>query len=702
MHYLADKAPVTRHYSAKQILKQIANRYMHANPFCGFCVKPSVDSGFRQGVDGLYRIDFSEKYPEAKLGDYAYAYTCIRSDVAQQVTVAANMMCGGEIWINGECVFKTTVQDEQAPCIRRQLINLQAGRNPVLIKARKTSLGFCVGFGEACIAWKPIYLHMPFAGYEEYLGFAWSGLFHEDIYKTPETFPDAALSAPAAFARDYLGNAASWDAGIVYAAAYFRTEAAEDVRLCVETSEETAVYIDGTCCGTGENSFRVEAALLQGEHYLVLETRHQQGKPYHFDVQGSCGHKELTLYASREVSYSGAWLVMGPLREENSRIQARFSLEDVGSTPDGQTYWRAGATQTYFRKLRIADNFGKWSYPLGVVLYGLLHTAAYLEDSAISQYVTDHLKQIVDNEDYAELDGLRFGVPSISRQLVCLGMLDYCGSCGNALLKAYRFAQDTAGYDRIADRVAGYISEKQERLENGMFFRNRVNSAIDCQTVWADDLYMSVPFLCSYYAKTGQRKYLDDAVWQILKFKELLYMPDRKLMSHVFNLNHKKKTMVPWGRGNGWVLFALTELLDVLDERHIYYRDILDFYLEFAQGIQSQQGESGLWHQVLDEHDSYSEISCTAMFVYAFAKGVMAGRLDPSYGEAALAGWNGICAHAVDADGNVYGVCCGSAYSFRSDYYKYELPWIINDTHGTGIVLLAGVEALRLAEKGNM
>ena len=87
------------------------------------------------------------------------------------------------------------------------------------------------------------------------------------------------------------------------------------------------------------------------------------------------------------------------------------------------------------------------------------------------------------------------------------------------------------------------------------------------------------------------------------------------------------------------------------------------------------------------------------MFVYAFAKGVMAGRLDASYVPYALRGWDAICNQAVDAEGNVYGVCCGSAYSFRSDYYKYELPWLINDTHGTGIVLLAGVEAAKLAEK---
>ena len=31
-------------------------------------------------------------------------------------------------------------------------------------------------------------------------------------------------------------------------------------------------------------------------------------------------------------------------------------------------------------------------------------------------------------------------------------------------------------------------------------------------------------------------------------------------------------------------------------------------------------------------------------------------------------------------------------YSFSREYYAYELGWNFNDTHGTGIVLLAGIE----------
>ena len=48
--------------------------------------------------------------------------------------------------------------------------------------------------------------------------------------------------------------------------------------------------------------------------------------------------------------------------------------------------------------------------------------------------------------------------------------------------------------------------------------------------------------------------------------------------------------------------------------------------------------------------------------------------------------------YCIDEDGNIYGVCRGSGYSFREDYYRDDLWCITNDTHGTGIVLIAMIE----------
>ncbi|MGZ7442609.1 hypothetical protein ACLD72_013710 [Paenibacillus sp. TH7-28] len=38
----------------------------------------------------------------------------------------------------------------------------------------------------------------------------------------------------------------------------------------------------------------------------------------------------------------------------------------------------------------------------------------------------------------------------------------------------------------------------------------------------------------------------------------------------------------------------------------------------------------------------------------------------------------------------------GSGYSYNKYYYKDELTWQLNDTHGIGIVLLAGIEVAQL------
>jgi rhamnogalacturonyl hydrolase YesR len=105
-----------------------------------------------------------------------------------------------------------------------------------------------------------------------------------------------------------------------------------------------------------------------------------------------------------------------------------------------------------------------------------------------------------------------------------------------------------------------------------------------------------------------------------------------------------------------------------------------------------------MWHQVLTDHESYPEASCKAMFACAFARGARHGWLPgpETYAGAAFKACEGLARTCVDAGGNIYGVCRGSEFSFPPDYYKNELSWNLNDTRGTGILLLAGVEVLRL------
>ena len=110
--------------------------------------------------------------------------------------------------------------------------------------------------------------------------------------------------------------------------------------------------------------------------------------------------------------------------------------------------------------------------------------------------------------------------------------------------------------------------------------------------------------------------------------------------------------------------------------------------------------ENGMCHQVLDDTESYAEVSSTAMCAAAFARGIRLGILaDNKYAQAAAKAVDSLCRYCIDCEGNIYGVCVGSGYSFRRDYYKYELPWNVNDTHGTGIVLIALEEVENLKKR---
>ncbi|KHL96290.1 hypothetical protein QW71_07470, partial [Paenibacillus sp. IHB B 3415] len=220
-------------------------------------------------------------------------------------------------------------------------------------------------------------------------------------------------------------------------------------------------------------------------------------------------------------------------------------------------------------------------------------------------------------------------------------------------------------------------------------------------TMWCDDLYMSTPFLVRYYQLTGNAAYLDDAVAQFLHYRERLFQPELGIMHHVYDYKFGKPNGVPWGRGNGWVLFSLTELLEILPEQHPQRPELLDYFRELCEGYLRLQDAAGLWHQVLTDAESYAEASCSSMFVYAFARGVRRGwLLEPHpYAAAAIRGWHALAEYCIDKQGNVYGVCRGSGYSFNKLYYKEQLTWQLNDTHGIGIVLLAGIEALELTRE---
>ncbi|HEX4053377.1 MAG TPA: glycoside hydrolase family 88 protein [Tepidisphaeraceae bacterium] len=335
------------------------------------------------------------------------------------------------------------------------------------------------------------------------------------------------------------------------------------------------------------------------------------------------------------------------------------------------------------------------SYPMGVVYSGMLAAADATGDKSFADFDAARFQMFADA--IAKLDKTQIERHhSEITYLINPISLDNCGAIGAALVKARR-GKIGPDLQSAIDDIARYISHGQLRLDDGtlaraMPFKN---------SVWADDAYMSIPFLAQMGALSGDEKYFDDAAAQMLHFSSYLLVPSTGLFTHHWNTgNPDDQPRYYWGRGNGWCAMAMVELLDVLPQDHPQRARILRLFRAYAQAVASLQAGDGLWHQMLDRTDSYTETSCSAMFTFALARGVNRGWLDASaYGPVAQAGWNGLTSR-IDDEGHITGTCVGTGYA--DDYVFYYHRPQTDDIHGYGPVLLAGAEMIHLLKNDHL
>jgi rhamnogalacturonyl hydrolase YesR len=245
----------------------------------------------------------------------------------------------------------------------------------------------------------------------------------------------------------------------------------------------------------------------------------------------------------------------------------------------------------------------------------------------------------------------------------------------------------------LINRYIDYIMNKEYRLADGIFGRNR-----PCHnTVWLDDMYMAIPAIAYMGKYTGDTKYYDEAVKQILLFKQRMWLPEKKLFRHGWVEAMQPHPAFHWARANGWAILTLCDVLDALPENYKGRNEILKLYQEHVQGLSALQSGEGFWHQLLDKNDSYLETSATAIYTYCIAHGIDKGWIVAlAYGPVAMLGWHAVSGK-VNTNGEVEGTCVGTGMGFDPAFYYYR-PAHKYAAHGYGPVLLAGAEIIRLLQ----
>ncbi len=340
-------------------------------------------------------------------------------------------------------------------------------------------------------------------------------------------------------------------------------------------------------------------------------------------------------------------------------------------------------------------DFRLMSYEWGVTYSGMLLIADATGDKKFADYTNSRLQLIA-----AMAPQFRWmyqktpQAPNLLRSFLNPHALDDGGAISAAMIKSLRSNPQQASLRPLIDGFLQYISTKEFRLADGTLARNRPQVS----SLWLDDLYMAVPALAQMGQLTGDQRYFDDAVKQVLQFSSRMFNKEKGVYMHGWVQGMQEHPQFHWGRANGWAIMAMVELLDVLPANHPGRTAVLDQLKAHAKGLAAYQSPNGLWHQLLDRNDSYLETSATAIYTYCIAHAVNKGWLDGlAYAPMAALGWAGV-ASKVNIGGQVEGVCVGTGMGFDPAFYYFR-PVNVYAAHGYGPVLLAGGEMIQLLKK---
>lgn len=197
--------------------------------------------------------------------------------------------------------------------------------------------------------------------------------------------------------------------------------------------------------------------------------------------------------------------------------------------------------------------------------------------------------------------------------------------------------------------------------------------------MYVDDIYGATTMQSLAYSCTGNEKYLERAVQQVLFYAEK-FMQDEGLFYH-----NVEEAPHFWGRGNGWSAAAFAELLSVMPADHPKRDQVLSYYNQMMEALLKYQGLDGMWYQLIDDLDTWPESSCTSMFLFSMTEGIRNGILpSKKYTNTVVKGWQGL-SEFIDAEWRINEVCAGTSYGDREWYLNR--PRLTGDPHGQAPLL---------------
>ena len=295
-----------------------------------------------------------------------------------------------------------------------------------------------------------------------------------------------------------------------------------------------------------------------------------------------------------------------------------------------------------------------WDWPCGVAYYGI--SEAY-EKTGKDEYLNllkDRVDELID-----------LGLPRVWTVNAC--------AMGHCLITLYNATKDQKYADILMSKIS-YISNDALRFADHVL-QHTVSANNDFpEQAWCDTLFMAAFLLLRVGVMNQDEDMINDALNQYYWHIKYLQNPGSGFYYHGYdNIAKDHMSGIYWGRANAWAAFTLSQVGGILPECYLYpkYMDVAGSLNEQLAALKTVQTENGLWRTVLDDPDSYEEISASAGIAAA-----MLTRGNPLHSKYINKAVKGLLAN-VSEDGKVMNVSAGTAVMRDKEGYRgISRDWI--------------------------
>ncbi|MBA3519626.1 MAG: glycoside hydrolase family 88 protein [Rhizobiales bacterium] len=274
-------------------------------------------------------------------------------------------------------------------------------------------------------------------------------------------------------------------------------------------------------------------------------------------------------------------------------------------------------------------NFGVWFWGDAIAFDGLIDAADLLDEPTLAEFCVSYFDRW-HKRPPAWTDYLTPGL--------ALARLVQCGA--DTLLPSMR---------RLLDC---YLFETP-RGETGLHYF-RPDMPQFRTTVLVDSLYHVPPFIAACAEPFRDPSLYREAIVMWNEHAKVLSLPGKPLLCHNYDHGSGRRRGYGWGRGNGWALLGLIDLIELLPSAAEDRDSVVEEFCRLSSAVLAEQDASGFWRTLLDDRESYLETSTAGFFGAVFTKGARLGLLHAEYADAAELAWRALLTR-IDQDGGVFG-----------------------------------------------